>query len=295
MPIFASELRHGWKALMGWIIGLIAVCVVYLPFFESIGASPEMESMLSALPDALVVGMGFDTMFTGAGYVHSSILELTALILVVIAGVGWGARAIAGDEEEGMLELTLAHGVSRMRVYSERALVIVVRFLILGAVLWAILMGLSGPFSLDLDAAYTTAGVASFTVLAIALAFVSLAVGAATGRKSAAIGAGAGVGVAAYVANVIGRQSDDLGVARRRLAFRMGLRGDSDHERLGLGWSRLAHRRVRGGLRARPGGGSPQGHRRITSGRPIRQVVVGSAMTARKSGQSVRVSKTRNT
>lgn len=209
MPIFASELRHGWKALMGWIIGLIAVCVVYLPFFESIGASPEMESMLSALPDALVVGMGFDTMFTGAGYVHSSILELTALILVVIAGVGWGARAIAGDEEEGMLELTLAHGVSRMRVYSERALVIVVRFLILGAVLWAILMGLSGPFSLDLDAAYTTAGVASFTVLAIALAFVSLAVGAATGRKSAAIGAGAGVGVAAYVANVIGRQSDD--------------------------------------------------------------------------------------
>lgn len=115
MPIFASELRHGWKALMGWIIGLIAVCVVYLPFFESIGASPEMESMLSALPDALVVGMGFDTMFTGAGYVHSSILELTALILVVIAGVGWGARAIAGDEEEGMLELTLAHGVSRMR------------------------------------------------------------------------------------------------------------------------------------------------------------------------------------
>ncbi|HMR49814.1 MAG TPA: ABC transporter permease subunit [Arachnia sp.] len=211
MPIFAAELRHGWKALIGWTLGLVAVCVIYLPFFESIGASMEMKSMLDSLPQTLVVGMGIDLMFSGAGYVHSSILEMTALILVVIAGVGWGARAVAGDEEEGMLELTLAHGVSRTRVYAERALAIVARFLILGAALWAILMGSSGPFSLDLDAGDTTAGVASFTALAIALSFVSLAVGAATGRKSAAIGAGAGLAVAAYIANVIGRQSQDWG------------------------------------------------------------------------------------
>lgn len=209
MPIFVSELRHGWKALLGWIIGLIAVCIVYLPFFESIGASPEMEAMLESLPKALVVGMGFDTMFTGAGYVHSSVLELTALILVAIAGIGWGARAIAGDEEEGMLELTLAHGVSRTRVYTERALAIVVRFLVLGVALWAILMGSSEPFSLDLNAVDAAAGVASFTALAIALAVIALAVGAATGRKSAAVGAGAGIAVATYVMNVIGRQSED--------------------------------------------------------------------------------------
>lgn len=165
--------------------------------------------MLESLPKALVVGMGFDTMFTGAGYVHSSVLELTALILVVIAGVGWGARAIAGDEEEGMLELTLAHGISRTRVYVERALAIVARFLVLGLALWAILMGSSEPFSLDLNPVDTAAGVVSFTVLAIMLAVIALAVGAATGRKSAAIGAGAGIAVTAYVMNVIGRQSED--------------------------------------------------------------------------------------
>ena len=36
MPIFASELRHGWKALMGWIIGLIAVCVVLQHFLTDL-------------------------------------------------------------------------------------------------------------------------------------------------------------------------------------------------------------------------------------------------------------------
>lgn len=209
MPIFLNELRHGWKSLIWWAVGLAAVCVVYLPFFESIGASPEMAAMLDSLPPALVVGMGFDSMFTGAGYVHSSILELTAAILVLIAGIAWGSRAIAGDEEEGMLELTLAHGVSRTRVYVERALAIVVRFLILGVALWVILIGSSGPFALDLDLGFTTAGVASFTLLAVVISFVSLAVGAATGRKSVAIAAGAGVAVVAYIANVIGRQSED--------------------------------------------------------------------------------------
>lgn len=211
MPIFSAELRHGWKALIGWALGLLAVGAVYLPFFESIGAAPEMKDMLDSLPEALVVGMGFDAMFSGAGYVHSSILELTGAILVVIAGVGWGARAIGGDEEEGMLELTLAHGVSRTRVYAERALAIVVKFLILGAVLWAMLVASSEPFALDLDAGKTLAGVTSFTGLAIALAVVALAVGAATGRQVVAIGAGAGLAVAGYVANVIGRQSADWG------------------------------------------------------------------------------------
>lgn len=209
MPIFVNELRHGWKALIGWTLGLIAVCIVYLPFFESIGASPEMESMMASLPDTIVVGLGFDKMFSGAGYVHSSVLKMTALILVMIAGIGWGSRAIAGDEEEGMLELTLAHGVSRTRVFVERALAIVVRFAILGVALWALLIASSQPFALDLDAGYTAAGVVSFSLLAIAIAFVSLAVGAATGRKSAALGAGAGLAVIAYVANVIGRQSED--------------------------------------------------------------------------------------
>lgn len=207
MPLFAAELRYGWKALIGWAIGLVVVCLVYLPFFESIGASPELAAMLESLPPSLVVGMGFDTMFTGAGYVHSSILELTAVILVVIAGVGWGSRAIAGDEEQGMLELTLAHGVSRTRVYAERGLAIVVRLAALGVVLWAILLGSSEPFALELDAGHTLAGVTSFTLLGIAIAVVSLAVGAATGGRTAALTAGAGLAVASYVANVIGRQS----------------------------------------------------------------------------------------
>ncbi|SNU01030.1 ABC-2 type transport system permease protein [Ruaniaceae bacterium KH17] len=210
MPIFANELRHGWKSLLWWALGLVLVTLMYVPFYESIGASPEMASLLESLPQALIVGMGFDSMLSGAGYVHSSILELTAAIVVLIAGMAWGARAIAGDEEEGMLELTLAHGVSRGRVYAERALAIAVKLAALGLVLGLTLAASNGPFGLELDLGFLTAGVVSFTLLAAALAYVALAVGAATGRRGMAVGVGSVVAVAAYMANVFARQSEDF-------------------------------------------------------------------------------------
>lgn len=209
MPIFANEMRRGWKSLIWWFLGLVAVCLVYLPFFKSMGDSQGLKAMLDSLPGGLVKGMGLDMMFTGSGYVQSYILELTGAVIVIVAGITWGASAVGGDEESGMLELTLAHGISRTAVYSERALAILVRFLILGAGLWAVLMAVSGPFSLKLDAGYTAAGVVSFTLLGLAISFIALAVGAATGRKSLAVASGAGVAVVSYMLNAVGRQADD--------------------------------------------------------------------------------------
>ena len=211
MPIFAAEMRHSWRSLLGWALGLAAVCLMYVPFYESMGAAPEMATLLDSLPESMTVGMGLDMMFTGPGYVQSSILELTAIILVIIAAVGWGSRAIAGDEEDGMLELTLAHGISRTALYSQRALAILARLALLGSVLCAVLVAVSEPFKLGLTLGDTLAAVASFTALAVAIASFTLAVGAWTGRRSVAVGAGTGFAVTSYALHVTGRQSADYG------------------------------------------------------------------------------------
>jgi ABC-2 type transport system permease protein len=64
---------------------------------------------------------------------------------MTIASAGWGAAAVGGDEESGQLELTVAHGVTRIQVVLERALSLFLR-----VVLHAVLLGCgglaSGPF-----------------------------------------------------------------------------------------------------------------------------------------------------
>jgi len=142
-------------------------------------------------------------MATGAGYTHATYFGLTGFLLLAIAAVGWGSQAVAGDEEAGSLELTLAHAVSRAQVVFERSLALLLKLAALAAVGWVAIMALSAPFGLGLDAGNVAAVSLSLLGLAALVGAAALAAGAATGRRSFATATGAGVAVLAYVLDAV--------------------------------------------------------------------------------------------
>jgi ABC-2 type transport system permease protein len=80
--------------------------------------------------------LGYDNSPTG--YLQGTLFALLGPLLAVMMAVAAGARAIAGDEEAGTLELLLAHPVSRTRLLLERfgalaAAVILLRLVVWGA------------------------------------------------------------------------------------------------------------------------------------------------------------------
>lgn len=210
LPVFVQDLHEGARSLLGWAIGLVVVMMVYLPFYELMGGS-EIQDLLDVLPPALVETIGYEQMASGPGYVQAAILGLLGFVLGTIAAVGWGARAIAGDEETGTLELTLAHRVSRERLVLERALGILVRLAALGVVVAVVLLVAAGPFGLELDAGNVLAAVTAFVLLLLTTAMAALAAGAVVGRRAVALAAGAGLAVAGYVGDAVGGQVDSWG------------------------------------------------------------------------------------
>ena len=64
---------------------------------------------------------------------------------MTIAGIGWGASFIAGSEDAGRLELTLAHGVGRVQYALESAAALVVKLLALGLVALLVVGAVNGP------------------------------------------------------------------------------------------------------------------------------------------------------
>ncbi|HET8986277.1 MAG TPA: ABC transporter permease subunit, partial [Trueperaceae bacterium] len=124
LPLFRQELRRSLSGFGGWILGNAAALLVYLPFFPSIRSSTDTVDYAALFPPELSRVFGLDQLATGAGYTQATYFGLIALLLYAIAAVGWGAGAIAGDEESGALELTLAHAVTRTQVVLERALAI---------------------------------------------------------------------------------------------------------------------------------------------------------------------------
>jgi ABC-2 type transport system permease protein len=151
------------------------------------------------MPEGLMTAMGYDRIGTAAGYLEAVVYGLLGPILMLVYGIGLGVRLIAGQEEDGTLELDLTAPVTRGRLYAERlaALWLLLLGLVAGATVAVLVSDPLFDLGLDLGNVLTT----SFGLLLLVGGFATLgfAVGAATGRRGIALGVVAGLAVVGYV------------------------------------------------------------------------------------------------
>ncbi len=92
----------------------------------------------------------------------------------------------------------------------ERALAIMLKFVLMLGVGFLMVLALNGPGELEIEPGNLVATVVAQLGLAALTFATAFAVGAATGRRSWAILAGALVAVGAYLLNAVGAQSPDV-------------------------------------------------------------------------------------
>lgn len=210
LPLFRRSLADSWRGLLGWTAGVAAALLLYLPLFPSLGGNGQLQGMIDSMPPELVKTLGYDAIGTGAGYTQSTFFALIGFVLLTIAAVGWGTAAIANDEENGQLELTIAHGVTRGQLLAERSAAVLVKLAWLGLVAVALVSALNDSAELGIEFAPLVATATALVGLTALSGSASILVGAVAGRRSWALAAGAGVAVLGYVTNALGNQTDDL-------------------------------------------------------------------------------------
>lgn len=202
VPVTAWVLRQQRRAIAGWSIALAAVCAIYVSFYPAMGGA-EMEELIQTMPEGMIQALGYDGIGTAPGYLDSTVFSMLAPALMLVFAIGFGARVLAGQEEDGTLELELTMPIDRRRVLLERFLALVAQLVVFAGVVLSVVT----LFALALDMEVAIGNIAAATLglflLALAMGTVSLAVGAATGRKTMAIAAGAGLAVAAFMADVL--------------------------------------------------------------------------------------------
>lgn len=196
--VLTGVLRTNRRSLLLWALAVAAVTALYTAFYPSVGGG-QMDAMLESMPAELVTAMGFDSMATAAGYVSSTVYSLLGAVLTLVCAIGLGARLVAGQEEDGTLELELSAPVSRWRIYAERLAALWLTVLVLVAALSASLGVLSAALDLGLSATNVAAAGTGLLLFGGAMGTVAFAVGAATGRRGTALGTAAAVAVAAYL------------------------------------------------------------------------------------------------
>lgn len=214
IAVLGRALAETWRGVLVWTLALTAVMMLYLSLYPSIGLDGQMADLLSTLPSSLVNTLGFDQIATGAGYAQATFYGLLGFVLPTVAAIGWGAGAVAGAEEQGRLELDLAHAVSRAGYVAGQAVALLARLAWLAAYTGLLLLLVSGPFELELDGANIVPQATAALGLWLFGGATALCVGSLTGRRAAAVGAGALVAAAGFLFNGVANQNDDFDVLR---------------------------------------------------------------------------------
>lgn len=100
VTVMNQWLRDNVRPLVGYELGLVAMILIYLPLYPQFSDSGLLDAKIQALPKELIEALGLDEVLGGSGYTQATVYGLT-FVLMMIAQVSNGARAIAGEERVG--------------------------------------------------------------------------------------------------------------------------------------------------------------------------------------------------
>jgi ABC-2 type transport system permease protein len=190
-------LRQRIVSIASSALGMILVILMVGALFPAVGDSIGQLD----LPDGVTELLGGADYGTLSGWMRSEIGAVYGPLVIAAIAISVAAGSTAGEEEDGILSLVLAHPITRGRLVLSKAAAMVIA---VGLIALATFAGLV------LGVAVGGGGVATGHLLALgvhlfffgwAMGALALAVAAATGRRGVAVATAAAVGVLAFLVN----------------------------------------------------------------------------------------------
>jgi ABC-2 type transport system permease protein len=122
-------------------------------------------------------------------------------LLVLVQAIGAGARAIAGEEDAGRLEVVLAYPVRRRDAVLAKGSAVAASVALVCAAAGLALVVFDPVFGLELSLGNVAQAIAGLFALGLFHGWLALGVGAALPSRALAIGIPAGVAAAGYLVN----------------------------------------------------------------------------------------------
>ena len=138
------------------------------------------------------------------GYFGTELFSFMVPLLLLVFGIGFGANAIAGDEEKGTLGFLLTNPLPRWRVVVDKFGVLIISMILLGFFFWAGLV--ISVIGIGIDISVVKLAEATIGALLLDLVFASLAfvVGCIKGIRGMSMGIASGLAVLTYLLNTLG-------------------------------------------------------------------------------------------
>jgi ABC-2 type transport system permease protein len=148
-----AELKHTLRRqrgqIIGWSIGLALFGVMMVAFYQNVTTMTDLDEFLSNYPEEMIAF--FDSIYelnTPAGYLDTYYFSMMTIIIGVYA-IGACANLLAGDEEKGILDLVMAHPLSRTALFWGRFLGFASALAVIMLIAWLSWAIPAGPSGLE--------------------------------------------------------------------------------------------------------------------------------------------------
>ncbi|MFO7537374.1 MAG: ABC transporter permease subunit, partial [Chloroflexota bacterium] len=136
----------------GWSIGLSLYSLMMVFMYDSVVDILGVEEILAAYPPEMMAFIGvtdLDLFMTPSGYLDAYFFGYMTVIIGIFV-IGAAAGMLVGDEERGVLDLVLAHPISRTSLFISRMLALIAATVIVLLVCWLSWAVPSGQTQLNL-------------------------------------------------------------------------------------------------------------------------------------------------
>ena len=203
MKLAVRMIRDRRRSLIWWSVALVALVLMNVALYPTIEGQAEFDRLITEMPPALKALFGISDVVpltSPAGYLQGQFFGNLLPVLLVVFGIGLGAAAIAGSEQDGTLELLLSNPVTRPQVLRERYVAVIAMLGVVTAVFSVSVYVLSLPFGAVEGIPLVGLAAACLGAFLIALlhATVAFTAGALTGRRAVAIGVAAALAVGGF-------------------------------------------------------------------------------------------------
>ena len=196
-PPLAMALRLRLTSAGAAAFGLVAVLVIVGALFPAVG---DTIGKLN-LPRGVSQLLGGADYATLTGWFRSEIGAVYGPLVIGAVAITSASAVTAGEEEDRILALVLAHPITRARLVLAKAVAMGALVVVVAVGAWVgLLIGVAlggGGISIGHMAAFAV----HLAFFGLALGGVALAIGAGTGRRTLTTGVAAGVGVLGWLIN----------------------------------------------------------------------------------------------
>jgi ABC-2 type transport system permease protein len=192
------DLHNRRRSTIWYAIGMGLYMLVIVALYPSFEHSTELNKLTQGNSPLAALFGATGTLTSPAGWMNVNAYANFLPLIMLLLTIGYGASAIAGQNEDGTLGLLVVLPVDRRRILAEKVATMIIQALILALGVAACVYA-GRAFQVTLDPWHVATATLAVLALGIDLGLIALALGAATGSRATAIGIAGALAALCYL------------------------------------------------------------------------------------------------